>query len=204
MATRIEFKLTFIHINQNAGTSVTRFLADNFFTSHSARQHDTFGTIKPKWQRNAFAVVRNTYDRVVSLYEHDRSVFASDDNPTYKKELELLNKGFDHYVKFLQHHRFNKKLELTGSTRRTWTEQTQLRFLPKDLTTIKLINFHNLEEKLYAFLKSQDLVHKKPLKQFNKTPTRTTRDYRTYYTDETKAIVDKVFKKEIETLKFKF
>jgi len=204
MATRIEFKLTFIHINQNAGTSVTRFLEDNFFTSLSARQHDTFGTIKTKWQRNAFAVVRNTYDRVVSLYEHDRSVFASDDHPAYMRESALLEKGFDFYIKYCQDHRFNKAKSKNASGRRTWTEQTQLRFLPRDLKKIKLINFHNLEEELYAFLKSQDLVHKKPLKQFNKTPTRTTRDYRTYYTDETKAIVDKVFKKEIETLKFKF
>lgn len=204
MATRIEFKLTFIHINQNAGTSVTRFLQDNFYTSSSARQHDIFGQIKPKWRRNAFAVVRNTYDRVVSLYEHDRATFARNNTDVYKRELAILERGFDHYIKHCQNYRFNKSQNPKGSSRRTWAEQTQLRFLPKDLGRIKLINFHNLEEELYAFLDDQGLVHKKPIGRFNQTATRTTRDYRKYYTDETKKIVDRVFGHEIKTLNFQF
>ena len=109
MSIRVEFKLTFIHINQNAGTSVTRFLNDNFHCSWSGQIHDTYAVQRPKWQRNPFAVVRNTYDRLVSLYEHDRTVFASDDNDFYREESRLLEKGFDHYVKHCQHHRFNKE-----------------------------------------------------------------------------------------------
>ena len=72
------------------------------------------------------------------------------------------------------------------------------------MKNIKLINFHNLDQELYALLKQNDLVHKKPIGRFNQTPTRTTKDYRKYYTEETKEIVYNVFKEEIKTLKFKF
>ena len=203
MALRVESKLTFIHINQNAGTSITRFLRDNFHCTSTRQQHDTYPQQVEKWQKNAFAGVRNTYDRVVTLYEHDKTVFASKNNPVYMREYALLEKGFDFYIKHCQDHRFNK----TGrgvSTRMTWTEQTQLRFLPADMKNIKLINFHNLDQELYALLKQNDLVHKKPIGRFNQTPTRTTKDYRKYYTEETKEIVYNVFKEEIKTLKFKF
>ena len=73
-----------------------------------------------------------------------------------------------------------------------------------DLKKIKLINFDNLEAELYALLKKNNLAHKKPLGRFNQTPTRTTRDYRKYYTEETKEIVDRIFAKEIKAFKFKF
>ena len=204
MATRVGFRLTFIHINQNAGTSVSRFLKDNFHCTDSKSQHDTYSQQREKWQKNAFAVVRNTYDRVVSLYEHDKSVFASDDHPAYMRESVLLEQGFDFYIKYCQDHRFNKAKAKGASGRRTWTEQTQLRFLPRDLKKIKLINFDNLEAELYALLKKNNLEHKKPLGRLNQTPTRTTRDYRKYYTEETKEIVDRIFAEEIKTLGFKF
>jgi hypothetical protein len=203
MALRIENKLTFIHVSHSAGTAVCKFLKENFVCENIGRQHETYDQLSLEFRDDTFAVVRNTYDRVVSLYEKDRTIFGSKNNHTYKKEFALLEKGFDCYVKNLQEYRFDKHM-VGRSKRRTWAEQTQLRFLPDDLNLIKLIRFDNVEKDLYQYLQDRGLMYNSPLQRRNATKTREGRNYKDYYNSETIKIVSRIYADEIEKLKFCF
>ncbi len=203
MAIRVANKITFIHISQSAGTSVCKFLRKNFPYEDYGKQHSTFNELPEEYKDNVFVIVRNTYDRTVSLYEKDRTIFSSKDNPIYNRESRLLEKGFKNYIKNLQTHRFNKSMR-KNANRRSWIEQTQLRYLPDDIKRVKLIRFENLEKELYAYLESHGLKYKTPLKKLHATKTRQSRDYKKYYDEETKLIVKKVFAEEIKKLSYKF
>jgi hypothetical protein len=82
-----KYNISFVHIPKNAGTSITKFLGtnNNFFV------HINWSAIK-KPQVPTFAVVRNPYDRLVSIYKYNNYEFS------FKEFVETIRDS--HYLNF--------------------------------------------------------------------------------------------------------
>lgn len=124
----LNFKDTiFVHIPKTAGESIKRWLSDNSinFNSDPELLHKSLDEIKNFYvekdgkinYRFSFTVVRNTYDRMISLYEwtkykRTRKFFkdikrGNPPNPTDKKLIEVLEKGIVYFLNFLKDNPFD-------------------------------------------------------------------------------------------------
>ena len=126
MAVRIEKRLTFIHVGKNGGTSITRLLDANFKTEHSKFKHDSYDELPESWKDNVFCVIRNPYDRLLSLYNFSIKKY---EKRKMSERLDVLKKGFKNFV----NNEHDKKWygEIGG-----WEKLTQSRQLPSDKSKI--------------------------------------------------------------------
>ena len=164
--------LVFIHIPKNAGCSITKWLATHFSSKPTLSKcmHPSTSMIEVPFYE-IFVVVRNPWDRVVSLW-----AFWNKNNRT--------NIPFDTFVRNLHTYKFNEKAWFTF-------DQSQKAWFPNGVTY--LLKFETLEEDFKVI--QEKLGCHEPLPKIN---TSEHDDYRTYYTPETWDIVSNVFKDDIE------
>jgi hypothetical protein len=127
--------------------------------------------------QQTFAVVRNPWDRVVSLWAFWNKL---------KKEDVL----FDAFVRNLQSYKFSENSWFTF-------DQPQKAWIPDGVTY--LLKFETLEQdfvQIQNFYECTDPLPKVNVSQHE--------DYHTYYTDETRDIVAQVFKDDIEAFGYVF
>jgi len=203
MAIRIENKITFIHIPKNAGTSISRHIMKNYKYQISSKQHDAYKKIPILWKDNVFVVIRNPFDRLVSLFEHDKKTFFKK-----RKNHSLINwsyqeclKGFNHWV---QHHRNTRFFKTNNGVRRkfAWGDQKQIKFFPLSNINVTVIRFENLIDDL------NNLFLKNKLKVFSNLPkdnvSVANKNYKDYYDNKSKTIVENIFKDELEFFNYSF
>lgn len=204
-------KLIFFHIPKNAGTSVSSALlknenyyypwvitskilrkfkkTDNFFFDnfqkkiHLFTSHETVKKIEENISTEIFdnffkfAVVRNPYSRFVSRYNY----------------LKLTNNLKEYnFTEFLENH--VKKSLITDK---------QYKFLlnkNKKIGVNKILKFENINEEIFQLSKKINL---NPAK-FKKLNTSTKDNYRDYYDDNTKKIVEDFCKEDLEFFNYSF
>jgi hypothetical protein len=136
-----------------------------------------FGCIHPSTSmiktpfNETFTVVRNPWDRVVSLW-------------AFWNKTNRMNTPFDTFVRNLHTYKFNEQSWFTF-------DQPQKAWFPNGVTY--LLKFETLEEDFKVI--QGKLGCNEPLPKINTTEHD---DYRTYYTQETWDIVANVFKDDIE------
>lgn len=178
-----KYNLFFVHIPKNAGTSINEFLEikpDN-------RGHRTPLQLSELYTEYSstpsFAVIRNPWDRMVSLYK-------------FRK-----NKGHDKHL--IGDYSFQQWLLSTQTPKMAgymeWVNQYDLLFKDKNLVT-EVIEYSNLVEELTIFLKKQghytiSLPH---LNSSNRE------HYSSYYNDECIDFVARKFDKDIRAFGYEF
>lgn len=130
-----------------------------------------------------FAFERNPYDRVVSAYHYIKKNREKagiwDESTTFE--------AFVHSTK-----------EIENLHARGWGLYT----VDDKIIVDKIYKFEELEASMADIYERLGIAHAKPLDK-TKTSTRKA-GYQDYYTDETRAIVGKVFEKEIDVFEYAF
>ena len=171
-------KVTFIHIPKTAGTSISRWYFENILNTIEDKyilKNHIFSNEIENLAPITFAVVRNPWDRLVSMY-------------VFIKKYRLVSEDFNDFV-------FHKiKIWCFG----IHTLSTpQIRWIEPGVT--HLLRFENLEEDFKIIQKIFQCYEPLPLS--NKTHHD---HYRTYYNDETRQAVAEMFKEDIEAFGYEF
>lgn len=189
MTTCIVKGVTFVVIPKNASSTIRHWLNVNYLHQitygNCSSMHASLPMIENATNVTC-AVVRNPWDRIVSAWAYDqKNPFRMFPFPVKKEKL-----SFDEFVRKLE------TLKLSDQMWFTWATP-QVDWIPNGVTY--LLRFENLSE---DFRVIQDLFGcQAPLSHENKTEHE---DYRSYYTDETRAIVAELFKKDIEAFGYEF
>lgn len=208
-------KVTFIRIPKNASTSLYNFFGPtntirdnvipsdkeihkNFFASSHCRISDSVEHLGDEiLSLPTLSVVRNPYDRMVSMY-----FFAQKLNDSYK---DILSKVYGHTAdNFLNFCRLFQKMSEDERFFSSWSQKS---FIQIENETIgDVIRFENLDEDFNKFLIKNDLLgffeqHGKSLKKENQTSHKM---YKNYYCFESKNIVEKLWLKDIQYFKYSF
>lgn len=173
--------LSFIHVPKTAGVSVWRWVMDNFeHCDYQKTNHLPPVYMEPLFEKRGglgttFAIIRNPYDWVVSRYTH---YIQSRDHTEQSF-------NFDKYV---------------------WLGHTEKGRLPEpeDKPKTHLINFSRYYESTkiilrYEYLEEEfELIQEltgcyTPLGLHNVSSLRQNRDYRSYYSERTKRVIEETY-----------
>lgn len=194
-------KLLFIHIAKNAGRSVWEAMEKKYKdTRKIAWGHSTLQEVHKKInlkKYTTFAIVRNPYDRMVSLYHflyQQKDSFMGYDGVERPTSI-IPGLGFEKWL--LEYgkvaHTSSKKNRLVTS------KQPQLDWLTvnKKVVCNEIIRFEELYPRLHNILG----ITKEELPVKHKTKRG---GYRELYTPKSKAFVEKYFKKDLEYFNYEF
>ena len=177
-----DYDLYFIHIPKNAGTSFQK----EFCSLQSG--HISIKQIHPQYHDKTICIVRNPYDRIVSLYNYikmEKSYWHSSDNTTPEQKHELYDychsHSFEEFVKDLCINKiFDDKVHFLPQT--YWVTTF------KNIIHTKIIKFENLNKDLSKILnKEVSLI---------KINSSNTIDYESLYTNELKNLIYEQYKQD--------
>jgi hypothetical protein len=170
-----KYDLFFIHIPKTAGTSINTALEIEPEKRGHRSLSDLYKLYKDAVQKTpCFAVARNPWDRVVSLYE-------------FRKQ-----KGYHSMT-------FKDWLRRGVRAKYEWTPFSAM--TSSDIEKrVQVLRYENLREEWTVFAKKNRIVQNE-LPVLN---TSNRKAYRDYYDEEDKAYIQEFFKKDIELLDYKF
>jgi hypothetical protein len=183
--------VTFIHIPKTAGTSVRSWFFNNFGQQgiqSLGKQHSTLSDIKHLGNLGkTFAIVRNPWDRVVSAWVHDVSMYHSFRNNENKYDIkrkkviskEQYEKGFEDYIQ-------NSRL----------LQQSQLDYC-RDCDII--LKYETLNKDFKIIQDMLSTINELPFKNVHKR-----KHYSTFYNSKTITLVYEKFKEEIDFFNYGF
>lgn len=192
-----EHKVIFIHIPKNAGSTVKNLLVgDNLFNKLKRPwRHRRHKDVNNKDYRK-FAIVRNPYERMVSMYAYLNGFLTGNDllntyqwdnkSESYKiaETMKLNVDGFKEFVK-----------DPTGEG---WGDAWRLRLLNKQCywvdKTVTILKYENLEDELSEFF-----GEKIDLQIINKTIHD---DFSVYYDEESLDIVYNRYKEDFKRFNY--
>jgi hypothetical protein len=208
-----EHNITFVHIPKNGGISIGNWLDDSKGDSESVSwtHHPSCKSIHDMRSPNfTFAVVRNPWDRLVSVYH-----FLKQDTGTGLKDItkfkNIINfiykfsndnyPDFDTFVKVLGNPDPNRVAVILPLMKQTgqWWGMTTPQGAWLDSKVDLILRYENLEEEFDQIRKIFN--SDKPLPKINASIHE---HYQSYYTNETKNIVAERAKKDIETFGYAF
>lgn len=179
----------FVHINKTAGTSIGRAIGLPV-KDHLTAKEIIAKTGKQKWDAAyKFTVVRNPWDKVVSLYEYRRK--------KNKTQIASQDITFTQWVKLT--HGQDRNSFYNDNVK---SFQPQVEWLKDDEGTIA-INFVARFETLHAdFDQIRDAIGTgADLPHLNASSRRS---YKDYYSDETREIIARWYREDIEVFAYTF
>jgi len=178
-------KPIFIHIPKNGGTTVKQVFHKRAFCHHHTRLQDLHaydGEIEDAYK---FAFIRNPYDRAVSYYRFVVRRYSERDLPKTWK----LPHVHDSFLDFLRYAIPNWEV---FKPQVFWTEGVEFNYLGR---------FENFEQDLRAIGKEVNIkLGKIPVTNASKRHT----DYRNYYCEESRGMVEEFFKEDFETFGYEY
>jgi len=186
-----DYNSVFVHIPKTGGSSIQQWLLDNTSSQVTeSTKHHTLQKLESKYGKFdfSFAVVRNPWDWCVSWYYFTRDrALRRIQNPKQKGRfsLEYNQQVLDDYEKGFEYFIESTKL----------TDQHHM--------TIGVSYIMKLENINYDIQLLKDKFNIKQELPYLNTSSRN-KDYREYYNDNTKQIVENKFKKDINTFGYKF
>jgi len=187
----------FIHIPKVAGSSIEKALygTKGKVTHKLAIEHrkENENLFEKKFK---FGFVRNPYDRFISAYEYLRQGGRNDFDRSWSEKYLLPYKSFDDFVLSLENEDIRQKII-------NWIHfKPQYLFVcdeKKNLIVNFIGKYENLEEDFNLIQKRLGLSIKLPYE--NKTPTR--KDFKIYFNDKTKKIIEDIYKDDFELFDYK-
>jgi hypothetical protein len=137
----------------------------------------------------SFAVVRNPWDRFISMYGfmHKLKLWEL---YGYKNPF-----SFEEFCDFVLE-RFKE------NDQHFFPTQNQVEWLDGAFKVKKILFFENIQQDFEDMLKEKNMNHINPkLPHLNSCDHK---NYREYYTDKTKSLVEEIFKKDLDTFDYKF
>jgi hypothetical protein len=190
--------LSFVHIPRSAGTSIGHWLRANKGTSSYQEwyNHPTLEEMQPTG--TTFTVVRNPWDRIVSLYQFSKNVkvqgYPHISNEWAQNYINQLNgftewPDFETWVKNLENFKMPEIFPFTMLTPQTqWANKVDL-----------VLHYEKLDEE---FITIQQLLNcYNPLLKENSSEHI---DYKYMYTSETKDLIYKWFKEDVDKWRYEF
>ena len=206
-----KIRTIFIHIPKNAGSSITQYFKSNFLESElkhwalsNQTKHETYFEIQKKGKNLSilknfffdasfldfykFAVVRNPYDRMVSLYfylkqRHSQNLLEKNNVDSFDEFIYLLENS-DSWIYNL----YSTKLQL-----KYLVDENQI------VAMNYICRFENIHQDLATVSKQIGVNIKLPHE--NKSCHSS---YKKYYTNNTKSIVSKYYSKDLNFLNYQF
>lgn len=184
-------KIIFIHPSKCAGKSIEHVLFG--FRKMQKSIHRTINDYDDEKLKSyfKFSIVRNPYDRFVSLYFDSK-------NRVEKDKWE--NKNFKDFVQY--HYNFYKKNN-KKFIRESMSNVFNIVSIDNKVAVDKILKFENLEEDYYNMLKELKIDGKKfKLPHINKS--KNSKHYNTYYDTETKKIIAEMYEKDIKYFRYNY
>ena len=191
MAVRVENRLTFVHIGKCGGISLTNLIDEKFNTTYSAVRHDTYDELPEEWKDCVFCIIRNPFDRLLSLYHFSIKKY---EKRNQQDRLKILEKGFENYVM----NEFDTTWygEIGG-----WRDLTQSKYFPTDKEKMQVLRLENLNEDWRKFCMENNL----PYYEIGRAnTTRQNNSYREHYTDRMIEIVKDKWAEDIRLGDYEF
>jgi hypothetical protein len=201
--------MTFIHVPKTGGTSFTRWVVENKIPHDNQGMHAPLYKISAAWENPGytFAFVRNPYDRLVSYFNYvgqqaliKLEILAQDRTPKKRIdpdiELAILKdyrQGF-HYWLTREYHRIPTALT-TDKTFQNWRRSQTWWVNGCD----RIIRTEDLATE-FEWIKSYFRVSV-DLPRINVSQRG---DYRDYYNDETRDIVQKMYGEDLDKFNYVF
>tara|TARA_B110000483_G_scaffold96645_1_gene118749 strand:- start:147 stop:725 length:579 start_codon:yes stop_codon:yes gene_type:complete len=186
-----DYNSVFVHIPKTGGSSIQQWLLDNTSSQVTkSTKHYTLQKLESKYGKFdfSFAVVRNPWDWCVSWYSFTRDrALRRIQNPKQKGRfsLEYNQQVLDDYEKGFEY--FIESTKLTDQHHRT-------------MGVSYIMKLENIN---YDIQLLKDKFNIKQELPYLNTSSRN-KDYRDYYNDNTKQIVQTKFEKDINTFGYKF
>ena len=192
--------LLFLHIEKNAGTSITNWM-DDFASKNNDKtylihhRHIEWKKLPSPYNTYwTFCVVRNPWSRLVSRYNYDVSTYLqkylAGEGDYFLRVYNKLQKGFDYWIK-------NDVYTLPLIEHRMkWQNQCEI---IEGCKNIHILRYENKNED-FKLLQNK-LKWNKPLPHANATVEC---DYKKYYNDELINIVADHYKQDIKEFGFTF
>jgi hypothetical protein len=181
-------QVTFVHIPKNAGTSVIRWMEAFGDVTKYKSEHYTAQTMKVLYpeSKTTFTVVRNPWDRVVSMYHFVQAHMA------LMKERYGIYDGsitFDSYCRFGIH----------SDSLAFWYRPTsnQVEWFNDNIDHV--LHYENLDKEFDVIRTIYN--SRVPLPRLNTT---THDDYRSYYTNSTRNIIGDLFEDDVKRFNYDF
>ncbi len=183
-----DINLIFYRIPKNAGTSITKMLS-----KISGEESYKKRSIPPEKIKEyfSFTIVRNPYDRVVSFYEDKMRKPCEPGVVTTDFRLHE-DMPFKDFVKILSK-RKDKNLDRHFRSQSYFLENRKIDFIAR---------FENLKEDYKKIMKKARV--KNPPELPHKRKSKRKKDYRDYYDEETKKLVQERYKRDLELFDYKF
>jgi hypothetical protein len=213
-----DYNLIFVHIPKTAGISISKWLSDAVDPSRlilsrggfldydegdinreTLPDHSSLPTLIQKYGNieKSFAVVRNPWDRAVSMYHYAQQVYTLRKlfpnvyrNPDLKDEY-LENLTWDIFIDRIDEY----ENTITNQWFKPSTNQTE--WIPDGVTY--LLRFESLDDDI---LQIGELInHKVTLPKLHTTQHD---HYQTYFNDEHRKKIGKIFEKDVDTFQYIF
>lgn len=189
------YRCIFVHIPKNAGLSVSYTLFGNTGGSHRKIKHYKAKFAKTTFRKFfKFTFVRNPWDRVVSTYFFLKEGGITEKDAKWSEENLSRFENFEEFVReWLNNENANSSLHF----------QEQHLFLSDEEGNFPLDfigRFENLEEDFKKVCSRLGIERDLD----NKNSSNRKRDYKSYYSAETRAIVAKVYEKDIQMFNYAF
>jgi len=197
--------ITYIRIPKNASTSLYEFFGEmnvikdehfdanndkylNFFYPSHCTLTDAVEVIGEDILKNPiFAVVRNPYDRLVSMF-----FFAKKYN--LGSIYDVATEEFDTFAEEFY------KLSLDPNFFHAWSQK---KFISHGGCEVSIGRFENLEEDVESFINNNN-IEELDINQFPKLNSTTHNNYREYYSDKSKEIVQRMWGEDLDCFSYSF
>ena len=197
-------KFIYIHINKCAGMSVRNWLRGDLEHSINrlGKDHMSLQEVYNNLDINEFnsfykfAIIRNPYDRLGSIYNYGRK-------RNHAEHYSKFEESFENFILNLSEHkkRCSSNEELYQNMFSSITEWLSVN---GEIKVNIIIPFENLNENLKIIEKKLNLTNKSPLPHLNQGSEYLGGSYKKWYTPEMVRIVNDVYEDDIKNFKFEF
>ena len=201
--------MTWIHIPKTGGTSFRHWITTNNIACEGSKKHGTLDAVRPTWPDLGFvwSFVRNPWDRMVSSFvyagqtaerwvaeSHLRDLGAKINVEQEREIVRVYRQGFYYWLIMLDQGSYtgydlSKPLMHVRQPQYNWLQGQEDQF----------IKIEELEQHLPAIQWYFDCREPYPL-----VNTSDRGDYRDYYNDQTRAIVARLYEKDIDAYGYTF